>query len=173
MGCTVAAIERVLESLFDVLVAQGLLVPVRLKGSYGRPLLNVSGVYQMSADRLRLTPNRGASRCRVCRRTATRNLPHRRCPAWRCSGVLEWVPEDEDNYNLQEVSDRIRASRSLDEHISDLEKVGLWVFGCRDKRVLEGGTGSEIDWPVAHIRIRVLRNTNPAITVLSLGREVS
>ena len=74
---------------------------MRLKGSRGRPLPNVSGVYQVSADRLRLTPNRGGSRCRVCRRTTTRNLPHRRCPAWRCSGVLEWVPEDEDNYNLQ------------------------------------------------------------------------
>ena len=100
-GVPSPAIERVLVSLFDMLVVQGLLVPVRLKGSRGRPLPNVSGVYQVSADRLRLTPNRGASRCRDCRRTTTRNLPHRRCPAWRCSGELEWVPEDEDNYNLQ------------------------------------------------------------------------
>ena len=69
------------------------------------------------------------------------------------------------------MSDSIRASRSLDEHISDLKQVRLWVFGCREKRVLEGGTGPEIDWPVAHIR--VLRNTNPEITVLSLKREVS
>ena len=100
-GVPPPAVERVLESLFDVLVAQGLLVPVQLKGSRGRALPNVSGVYQVSADRLRLTPNRCASRCRDCRRTTTRNLPHRRCPAWRCSGDLEWVPEDEDNYNLQ------------------------------------------------------------------------
>ena len=95
------AIERVLESLFDLLVMQGLLVPVRLKGARGRPLPNVSGVYQVSADRLRLTPNRGVMRCRNCRRSTTRNLPHRRCPAWRCNGELEWVREDEDNYDLQ------------------------------------------------------------------------
>ena len=95
------AIGRVPESLFDMLVMQGLLVSVRLKGARGRPLPNVSGVYQVSADRLRLTPNRGVMRCRNCRRTTTRNLPHRRCPAWRCNGELEWVREDEDNYDLQ------------------------------------------------------------------------
>ena len=100
-GVPSPAVERVLESLFEVLVVQGLLVPVRLKGARGKAVPNVSGVYQVSADRLRLSPNRGASRCRDCRRTTTRNLPHRRCPAWRCSGELEWVPEDEDNYNLQ------------------------------------------------------------------------
>ena len=40
-------------------------------------------------------------RCRNCRRTTTRDLPHDRCPAWRCDGLLEWVKEDEDNYDLQ------------------------------------------------------------------------
>ena len=100
-GVPTPAVERVLESLFDMLVAHGLLVPVRLKGSRGGPLPNVSGVYQVNADRLRLTPNRGVRRCRNCRRTTTRNLPHRRCPAWRCDGELEWVREDEDNYDLQ------------------------------------------------------------------------
>ena len=28
-------------------------------------------------------------------------MPDDRCPAWRCDGVLEWVPEDDDNYDLQ------------------------------------------------------------------------
>ena len=28
-------------------------------------------------------------------------LPHDRCLAWRCDGVLEWVREDDDNYDLQ------------------------------------------------------------------------
>ena len=64
----------------------------------------------------------------------------------------------------ESVSDRIRASRSLDEHVRDLERAGFWVFGCREKRVIEGGTGPKTDWSVAHIR--VLRNTNPEITVL-------
>ena len=90
-----------LESLFAFLVERGLLVPVRLKGSRGRPLPNVSGVHQVSADRLRLSPNRGVWRCRSCRRTTTREPPHRRCIAWRCDGIVGWVQEDEDSYDLQ------------------------------------------------------------------------
>ena len=89
-----------LEDLFDFLVERGLLAAVRLKGSRGRPLPNVSGVYQVNADKLRLNPNRGVRRCRRCRRTTTRDLPHGRCPAWRCDGGLEWVREDGDNYDL-------------------------------------------------------------------------
>ena len=76
-------------------------MPVRLKGAGGRPLPNVHGVYQVNADRLRLSPNRGVQRCRSCRRTTIRDVPHDRCPAWRCDGVLEWIPEDDDSYDLQ------------------------------------------------------------------------
>ena len=94
-------IERFLESLFELLVDCGLLTSVQLKGSRGRPLPNVAGVYQVNADRLRLNPHRGVRRCQTCRRTTTRSLPHQRCMAWRCDGVLEWVPEDEDDYNMQ------------------------------------------------------------------------
>ena len=90
-----------LESLFAFLADGGLLVPVRLKGSRGRPLPNVSGVHQVNADRLRLSPNRGVWRCRSCRRTTTRGAPHDRCMAWRCDGTLEWVREDDDSYDLQ------------------------------------------------------------------------
>ena len=100
-GVAAGAVEPVLESLFALLVERGLLVSVRLKGARGRPLPNVHGVYQVNADRLRLTPNRGVRRCRRCRRTTTRNLPHRRCAAWRCGGMLEWVREDDDDYDLQ------------------------------------------------------------------------
>ncbi|MCY3776936.1 MAG: helicase-related protein [Candidatus Aminicenantes bacterium] len=94
-------VEPVLESLFDFLVRRRLLVPVRLKGSRGRPLPNLQGVYQVNSDRLRLSPNRGVKRCRNCRRKTTRDVPYDRCPAWRCRGLLEWVPEDADNYDLQ------------------------------------------------------------------------
>ena len=90
-----------LEGLFAFLVERGLLVPVRLKGALGRPLPGVSGVHQVNADRLRLTRNRGVWRCRSCRRTTARETPHDRCLAWRCDGVVEWVREDEDNYDLQ------------------------------------------------------------------------
>ena len=100
-GVESESIETFLESLFAYLVESRLLAPVRLKGSKGRPLPGVSGVYQVNADKLRLNPNRGVRRCKSCRRTTTRDLPHDRCPAWRCDGLLEWVPENSDNYDLQ------------------------------------------------------------------------
>ena len=100
-GVATESIESFLEGLFAYLVESRLLVPVRLKGSKGHPLPGVSGVYQVNADKLRLNPNRGVRRCKSCRRTTTRDLPYDRCPAWRCDGVLEWVPENSDNYDLQ------------------------------------------------------------------------
>ena len=100
-GAAPDAVEPLLESLFDFLVEAKLLSPVRLKGSHGRPVPNVQGVYQVNADKLRVNPNRGVRRCRTCRRTTTRQVPNNRCPAWRCQGVLEWEQENEDNYDLQ------------------------------------------------------------------------
>ena len=100
-GAAPDAVEPLLESLFDFLVDARLLSPVRLKGSHGRPVSNIQGVYQVNADKLRVNPNRGVRRCRTCRRTTTRLLPNDRCPAWRCKGVLEWEQENEDNYDLQ------------------------------------------------------------------------
>ena len=90
-----------LEGLFDFLVDLRLLVPVRLKGSKGRALPNVHSVYQVNADKLKLNPNRGTRRCRRCRRTTMRDVPNDLCPAWRCDGVLDWVKENNDNYDLQ------------------------------------------------------------------------
>lgn len=100
-GVNSEAVEPFLTGLFDFLVERELLVPVQLKGWHGRPLPNIEGVYQVSADRLRLSPNKGVYRCRDCRRMTARHLPENRCAAWRCRGSLEWVKEDEDNYDLQ------------------------------------------------------------------------
>ena len=50
--------EAFLEALFKFLVEERLLRPVRLKGPKGKPLPNVSDVYQVDADRLRLQQNR-------------------------------------------------------------------------------------------------------------------
>lgn len=94
-------VQGFLEGLFRFLVDKRLLVPVRLKGSRGNPLPNVSGVYQLSADVLRLQQNHGVYRCRNCRRRTTRRSPNMLCPAWRCDGGLEFVREDPDNYDLQ------------------------------------------------------------------------
>jgi hypothetical protein len=88
------------QGMFDYLVKQGLLVPVTLKGAKGNALPNVTGVYQVDADRLRLGPNRGVWRCRSCRRQTIRQTPRRACTAWRCNGELGFVREDPDNYDL-------------------------------------------------------------------------
>jgi SOS-response transcriptional repressor LexA len=94
-------VEPFLEGLFDFLKGEGLLVPVRLLGARGNPLPGLTGIYQVDADRLRLQPNHGVWQCRSCRRRTTRRPPHQKCPAWRCSGELEFVREDPDNYDLQ------------------------------------------------------------------------
>ncbi len=94
-------VESFLQDLFRLLVDQGLLRPVRLKGARGNPLPNVSGVYQVDADRLRLHKNHGVWRCKSCRRRIIRRTPNAVCPAWRCNGALEFVEEDPDNYDLQ------------------------------------------------------------------------
>jgi hypothetical protein len=93
--------ETFVEELFEFLVTQKLLVPVKLKGAKGRPLPGVTGLFQVNADRLRLQQNHGVWRCRSCRRRTARRTPHQKCHAWRCSGDLEFVREDPDNYDLQ------------------------------------------------------------------------
>ena len=72
--------------------------------------------------------------------------------------------QDWGELGLESERDRMRAARSLDEHIGELERVGFWVFGYREKRILEGGTGPDTDFPIAHIQ--VLRDTSPEIIVL-------
>jgi len=93
--------EELLRSLFEMLAERGLLKQVQLLGARGRPLPNASGVYQVDADQIELSPHHGVYRCRSCRARTVRRTPHDRCPAWRCNGTLEWLPEDPDNYDLQ------------------------------------------------------------------------
>ena len=92
---------ELLRSLFAMLVAQGFLASVQLKGAKGGNLPNASGVYQVDADRIELSPHHGVYRCRSCRARTVRRMPHDRCIAWRCNGTLEWLPEDPDDYDLQ------------------------------------------------------------------------
>ncbi len=100
-GVETEDIPGVLESLFKMLCETEFLKPVVLTGEKGRALPNVSGVYQVDADVLRLHANHGVWRCRTCRRRSPRRTPHGRCPAWRCDGQLEYLQEDPDNYDLQ------------------------------------------------------------------------
>ena len=94
------AVESLLSDLFRFLVDRGLLKRVRLLGARGTPLPGVSDEFQVDADRLLLTAVRGVHRCRKCRRRFAPEQPRDICPAWRCWGELEWVPEDTDNYDL-------------------------------------------------------------------------
>jgi len=100
-GVATERVEEFLEQLFEYLKEVKLLVPIRLKGSKGNPLPNISGVYQVDADQVRLSENRGVWRCKSCRRRLTRKPPFQRCPAWRCVGEVEFVREDPENYDLQ------------------------------------------------------------------------
>ena len=72
--------------------------------------------------------------------------------------------QDWGELGLESVGDRMRAARSIDEEIRELEEAGFWVFGGREKQSLQGGVGSEVEWPVAHVR--VLRSSNPEIIVV-------
>ncbi|MEZ5285553.1 MAG: helicase-related protein [Vicinamibacterales bacterium] len=74
---------------------------MQLKGRGGGLLPGVADVYQVDANRVRLKPNRGAWRCRSCRRRFARRTPRQACPAWRCGGTLEFLREDPDSYDLQ------------------------------------------------------------------------
>ena len=95
------SIEPFLESLFAFLVKDRFPLPVRLTGSKGHALPNLSGLFQVDADRVRLMNHKGVWRCRSCRRRTTRRTPLRKCTAWRCDGQLEFLEEDPDNYDLQ------------------------------------------------------------------------
>ncbi len=114
-GVPAEGAEKLLEDLFEVLVNQKLLAPVRLKGSRGNPLPNVSEVYQVNADSMRLQQNHGVWRCKNCRRRSARRTPRQACPAWRCDGTLEFIREDPDNYDLQ-VLDQGYAMLRPEEH---------------------------------------------------------
>ena len=72
--------------------------------------------------------------------------------------------QDWGELGIESVAERIHAERFFDESIRELEQAGFWVFGGRERQILEGGTGPETDWPIAHIQ--VLRDTNPEIMVL-------
>jgi hypothetical protein len=114
-GVPVEKAPEFLGGLFGMLKEQGLLKPVTLKGSKGNPLPNVSGVFQVDADRLRLQQNHGVWRCKSCRRRTIRRTPRHACPSWRCDGTLEFVREDPDNYDLQVLDQRYTMLRP-EEH---------------------------------------------------------
>ena len=68
---------------------------------------------------------------------------------------------------VDEPSDRVRQAFALTRAIEDLEELGFWVFGAREVQILECGTESVSDWPVAIIR--VFRKDSPGIVSTGKG----
>lgn len=105
-------IEDFVRGLWELLSGEaGLLVPVTLTGARGRALPGCTGVRQVDADRLLMTPHKGRYRCGRCRRTQVRPTPRDRCVAWRCDGTLSFEAEDPDNYDLVSLEQRFAMLR--------------------------------------------------------------
>lgn len=114
-GIDPEAIDDFAREIFDFFVEKDYLVPVTLKGPRGNPVSGVSGVYQVNADKLRLSSNKGVFLCLSCRRRFTRRTPYLKCSAWRCDGSMEFQREDKDNYDLQLLDERYSMLRP-EEH---------------------------------------------------------
>jgi ATP-dependent helicase YprA (DUF1998 family)/rubrerythrin len=99
-GVDDADIGQFMADLFDLMVKSGWLIAVSLEGGNGRPLPQQTGLYQVNGDILEMEPGQGSWKCARCSRKTSRKMPHDRCPAWRCSGQLEFKAEDPDDYNL-------------------------------------------------------------------------
>ncbi|MEX0774755.1 MAG: DEAD/DEAH box helicase [Phycisphaeraceae bacterium] len=137
-GVADAEIPDFLEQLWDYLRADDLsvLVPATLKSSKNRHLPKCSGVFQIDARRLRLSENHGYYRCKTCRRKVSRRAPHDRCLAWQCDGVMEFVKEDLDNYDLQ-LLDQGYSMLRPEEHTAMVpqdqrERIENWFKGAGD-----------------------------------------
>ncbi|MGC9329217.1 MAG: helicase-related protein, partial [Candidatus Hinthialibacter sp.] len=108
-----------------------------LKSNKDRPLSNCSGVYQINSSRLLLSGNHGYYRCQRCRRKVSRRTPNNRCMAWHCDGELEFVSEDQDNYDLQ-LLDQGYSMLRPEEHTAMVpqeqrEKIENWFKGEGDR----------------------------------------
>lgn len=137
-GLSPADAEQFLEELWAYLTSEecGVLVPVTLKGSKGRPLPNCSGVYQIDAGKVRVLENHGFYRCNRCRRKVTRRTPRDRCMAWQCDGELEFVREDADSYDLQLLDQRYTMLKP-EEHTAMVpqdhrERIENWFKGSSE-----------------------------------------
>lgn len=68
-----------------------------------------------------------------------------------------------------EPKDRIGMAFDLTGSLKRMEDMGFWVFGGREIQILEGGSGSPSNFPVAFIQ--VLRKDNEAIIMINQESE--
>jgi len=47
----------------------------------------------------------------------------------------------------------VELSFETTKSLRQLEDLGFWVFGAREKQVVEGGVGGTSDWPVAYLHV--------------------
>ncbi|WP_210437038.1 DEAD/DEAH box helicase [Oxynema aestuarii] len=107
------SIAEFYEELWELLTEQlKILVQVPLLSSRNQPLRGCNGVYQIDADKIRLTSHQGIYRCQICRRSHIRPTPKLTCMAWRCSGTLEYEEENADNYDLMVLDQQFTTLRA-------------------------------------------------------------
>ncbi|MCB2211767.1 DEAD/DEAH box helicase [bacterium] len=131
--------ETFLSELWDYLTSLelGILRRTTLTGSRGNALPNTTDTHQIDASKLTLTSNHGFYRCKKCRRKQMVQTPHSRCMAWRCDGVVEFVREDPENYDLQ-ILDSGYSMLRPEEHTAMVpqvqrDRIEGWFKGKQDR----------------------------------------
>jgi hypothetical protein len=83
------------------------------------------------------------------------------------SSFLSWV-QDLDVLS-GELALYVQTGFELTKMITELEEAGFFVFGARELRILEGGVGEPVTFPVTIFR--VLRQANPEIIPASVDKS--
>ena len=93
--------DEFLEALWKYLtVDTKLLVAVDLLGRGDRVISGAAGVRQIDVNKLMLGSAKESWVCNVCHRSHSRPTPGFACAGWRCTGHLNRVEGDPEDYNL-------------------------------------------------------------------------
>ena len=133
------SIPAFLEGLWQYLTgpAVGAADPRDAEGKQGPRIAELQRACTRSIrSKLLLSENHGYYRCQRCRRKVMRRPPGNKCLAWQCDGELEFIREDQDNYNLQLMDERYSMLRP-EEHTAMVpqehrERFENWFKGSGD-----------------------------------------
>lgn len=78
---------------------------------------------------------------------------------------FQYVSDSADLSREFEPMNRVEAIFTLGKLIKEIEEEGFWLFGNREKQILEGGIGRPTEWYVAYLSI--VRNDSPLIIDLN------